>query len=639
MGDTGLTTGANTLTVTVTAAARTTTQVYNVTLTVAKNSDASLAVFQVNGSNVADGDTVNLAYGATSVQVVATATDLSATVEITGDTGLMTGDNTLTVTVTAADGTTTVIYNITLTVAQNSDASLAVFTVNGANVHDGSKVTLAAYTASVDVVATATDSNATVEITGDTDLIVGDNTLTVTVTAADGTTVKTSKVTLTVPLGDYVSASSFQVAGSDVVDGGTVTVDFGTDAVDVAFTATDEGAKVVVTGDTGLHTGSNQLTVTVTSASGKVTKVYHVTVVVSSNNDNSLATFQVNGVDANDGDQIELNNLDLAHRVVIKAVPTDPAARVVYKAVTRAATFRTDLLGFGDNNLVFTVIAANGDLIDYHLNLHVNDSSDTSLKTFTVNGVAVTDGSTVAGLKAGTQSVNVVAVATNDTAVAGQHGKSTVTIDGNTLLQTGDNTLTVEVTAPDGTVQDYTVTLKVLPSADVSLKTFTVNGSAVVDGGKVVIAAGSTSADVVATPTSDVATADVVGGDSLVNGLNQLTVTVTAESGATKVLHVTVIVPTQTTAVITFAKGVLTVDRKNAAGLKALTALLKSVAKKTYVSITVDNNFLANGDKATAAQTRYTNITKALTSGKIVAPTTATKGTNTTGATVVITWY
>jgi hypothetical protein len=98
-------------------------------------------------------------------------------------------------------------------------------------------------------------------------------------------------------------------------------------------------------------------------------------------------------------------------------------------------------------------------------------------------------------------------------------------------------------------------------------------------------------------------------------------------------------VPQQTTAVITFAKGVLTVDKKNAAGLKALTALLKTVAKKTYVSITVDNNFLAKGDKAAAALTRYTNITKALTAGKIVAPTTATKGTNTTGATVVITWY
>jgi hypothetical protein len=500
-------------------------------------------------------------------------------------------------------------------------------------------VNLDPYTTSVDVVATATDENATVEINGNTDLQTGSNTLTVTVTAADGSTSVTSTVTLIVAAGNDVSAAAFQVNGADVVDNGTLTVDYGTDAVDVAFTANDPGAQVVVTGDTGLHTGTNQVAVTVTSASGTVTKVYHITVVVAQNNDNSLATFQVNGVDANDGDEVDLNNLDLAHRVVITAIPTDSAARVVYKAVTRGATFRTDLLGFGDNNLVFSVIAANGDSVDYHLNLHVNDSSDTSLKTFTVNGVAVTDGSTVANLAAGTQTVNVVAVPTNDTVVAGQHGKSTVTIDGNTGLQTGDNTLTVEVTAPDGTVQDYTVTLKVLASADTSLKVFTVNGTTVTDGGKFVVAPTDTSADIVATPTSDAATADIVGGDTLVSGLNQVAVTVTAESGAIKVYHVTVIVPSQTTAVITFAKGVLTVDKKNAAGLKALTALLKTVAKKTYVSITVDNNFLAKGDKAAAALTRYTNITKALTAGKVVAPTTGTKGTNTTGATVVITWY
>ena len=638
-GDTDLQTGDNTLTVTVTAADGTTTQDYNVTLTVSVSVDTGLSVFTVNGNDVVDGDTVNLDYGTTSVEVVATTTDTNATVEITGDSGLVTGDNTLTVTVTAADGVTTQDYNVTLTVAANSDASLSAFKVNGGTVTNGGHVTLAPYTTSVDVVATSTDADATVEITGDTDLVAGDNTLTVTVTAADGTTISTYTVTLTVPLGDDVTASSFQIAGNDVVDGDSVTADYGTDAVDVAFTANDPGAQVVVTGDTGLHTGSNQVTVTVTSASGTVTKVYHITVVVAQNNDNSLATFQVNGVDANDGDEVDLNNLDLAHRVVITAIPTDSAARVVYKAVTRAATFRTDLLGFGDNNLVFSVIAANGDSVDYHLNLHVNDSSDTSLKTFTVNGVAVSDGSTVSNLKAGTQSVTVVAVATNDTAIAGQHGASTVTIDGSTGLQTGDNTLTVEVTAPDGTVQDYTVTLNVLASTDTSLKVFTVNGTTVTDGGKFVVAPTDTSADIVATPTSDAATADIAGGDSLVSGLNQVAVTVTAESGATKVFHVTVVVPSQTTAVITFAKGVLTVDKKNAAGLKALTALLKTVAKKTYVSITVDNNFLVKGDKAAAALTRYTNITKALTAGKVVAPTTGTKGTNTTGATVVITWY
>ena len=42
--------------------------------------------------------------------------------------------------------------------------------------------------------------------------------------------------------------------------------------------------------------------------------------------------------------------------------------------------------------------------------------------------------------------------------------------------------LTVTVTAPNGDVAEYNVTLVVLLSADTSLATFTVNGEAVADG-------------------------------------------------------------------------------------------------------------------------------------------------------------
>ncbi|NCW26463.1 MAG: hypothetical protein EBV84_14040, partial [Betaproteobacteria bacterium] len=202
-GNTDLQSGENTLTVTVTAADGEATAEYTVTLTVLLSADTSLATFTVNGNDVVDGDSVDLDYGTTEVEVVAEATDENATVDIAGGSELVTGENTLTVTVTAPNGDVAE-YTVTLTVALNSDASLATFTVNGNDVQDGDVVELDPYTAEVEVVAEATDPDATVEISGNTDLQSGENTLTVTVTAADGETTATYTVTLMVMLLSWI---------------------------------------------------------------------------------------------------------------------------------------------------------------------------------------------------------------------------------------------------------------------------------------------------------------------------------------------------------------------------------------------------------------------------------------------------
>ena len=120
-----------------TAADGETTQEYNVLLVVALSADTSLAVFQVNGNDVADGDQVDLEPYTTEVEVTVETTDANASFEISGGTDLQSGENTLTVTVTAADGETTQEYNVLLVVALSADTSLAVFQVNGNDVADG----------------------------------------------------------------------------------------------------------------------------------------------------------------------------------------------------------------------------------------------------------------------------------------------------------------------------------------------------------------------------------------------------------------------------------------------------------------------------------------------------------------------
>ena len=127
-GDTGLQTGDNLVSFTITAADGIATQTYNITVHVNSNnsggspgSDTFLSTFTVDGTPVNDNDTVNVAYGTTSVTVVAIPTDPGATVgPITGDTGLQTGDNLVSFTVTAADGIATQTYNITVRVNSNN---------------------------------------------------------------------------------------------------------------------------------------------------------------------------------------------------------------------------------------------------------------------------------------------------------------------------------------------------------------------------------------------------------------------------------------------------------------------------------------------------------------------------------------
>jgi hypothetical protein len=78
--------------------------------------------------------------------------------------------------------------------------------------------------------------------------------------------------------------------------------------------------------------------------------------------------------------------------------------------------------------------------------------SDTTLKTFTVNGKAVSAGD-VFVVAAGTSRVSVSAIA-NDS-------KASVTISGKSSLKAGDNLLIVKVTALSGDSTTYAVTLRV----------------------------------------------------------------------------------------------------------------------------------------------------------------------------------
>ncbi|NDG19975.1 MAG: hypothetical protein EB117_17165, partial [Betaproteobacteria bacterium] len=377
--------GENTLTVVVTAADGETTAEYNVTLNVALGNNVELAVFTVNGSDVADGDYIDLDPYTTEVEVVAEASDPDATVEVSGGSELVYGENTLTVVVTAVDGSKAE-YNVVLLVAAGDDTSLSTFTVAGNDVQDGDVVEVDPYTTEVEVVAEATDVDATVDVVGGSELQPGLNSVVVTVVAADGVSFETYVVSVNVALGNNVELSSFIVNGSAVQDGDSVDLGYGVTEVTVLVDTVDLDASYVVSGDTDLVSGENILTVVVTAADGEATATYTVTLNVAFNSDASLALFQVNGLDVVDGAVVDLDPYTSSVEVVAKASDSD--ATVVIEG-------GTDLQP-GENSLVVTVTAADGETqLVYTVILNVLLSSDNSLKTFTVNGVEVVDGESV----------------------------------------------------------------------------------------------------------------------------------------------------------------------------------------------------------------------------------------------------
>ena len=203
--------GDNTVKVSVTSEDISTTTDYTVVVTREPllSDDASLSDLTVDsGTLTPEFDSETIAYtvdveaSVSSIMVTATANDDMATVSGDGSHDLVTGDNTITITVTAEDTTMMMYYTVVVTRAASSDATLASLMVGDATIElvdgtTGYAVAVENAVESVVVTATASHSAATVAVVGGDDLDVGDNTITVTVTAEDGTTTMAYTITVT----------------------------------------------------------------------------------------------------------------------------------------------------------------------------------------------------------------------------------------------------------------------------------------------------------------------------------------------------------------------------------------------------------------------------------------------------------
>jgi len=295
--------------------------------------------------------TAAVAHGVNSLTVTPTVAESHATVEVNGTAvesgnesgaiNLAVGDNTITVLVTAQDGTTKT-YTVTVTRAEapvlSSNADLSSLVLNAGTLTPEFAAGTTSYTAAVvngvnslTVTPTVAESHATAKVndtpvgsgseSGVIDLAVGDNVITILVTAQDGTT-KTYTVTVTRAEAPPVLSSNADLSGL-VLSEETLTPEFaaGTtsytaavanevNSLTVTPTVAESHATVEVTdtevesgsesGAIDLAVGNNTITVRVTAQDG-TTKTYTVTVtraeappVLSSNADlSSLVLYTV----------------------------------------------------------------------------------------------------------------------------------------------------------------------------------------------------------------------------------------------------------------------------------------------------------------------------------------------------------
>ena len=516
--------GSNVITVEVTAEDGNAARTYTVTVTRAAppSTDAALSALTLNGIDFGTFDSTTASYTATvansvsQTTVTPTVSDSGASYVIKlggvtaadGVISLAVGSNVITIEVTAEDGETSLTYTITVTrgAPPSTDAALSALTLSGVDFGTFSSGTTS-YTAQVahsmsqtTVTPALSDSRASyvIKLSGVEDadgvipLTVGNNVITVEVTAEDGNTARTYTLTVT-----RTAASTDATLSALTLSG----IDFGTFAsgrtsysvqvansvsqTTVTPTVSDSGASYAMKlggvedadGVIALSVGSNVISVEVTAENDSTTRTYTVTVTRAEpatpehlSSDATLTALTLSGID--------FGTFDSTTASYTAAVANSVSQTTVNPTVNHSgASYVIKLGGVTDADAVVSLSVGSN-----VITVEVTAEDDNAARTYTVTVSRAAPLSTDATLSAlvlsgvdfGTfDSTTVSYTAT----VANSVSQTTVTPtvnhsgasyaiklggvtddDGEIALRVGSNIITVEVTAEDVTVSRvYTV--------------------------------------------------------------------------------------------------------------------------------------------------------------------------------------
>ena len=604
--------GPNLITVLVTAQDETTTSTYTVTVTRISNvstlaglglSEGTLSPAFTAGTMAY---TANVANATTDLTVTPAVTHPAATVKVNGvsvaagspsaSIPLVVGTNTITVLVTAQDPTFTTSYTVTVTRISNV-STLSGLALGSGTLSPAFATATKAYTASVQntttgvtVIPTVTASTATVTVNGESvtsgtasasiPLVVGSNTITVLVTAQDGTTQSTYTLavtrvsTVSSLFGLTLSTGTLSPAFSTGILAYTASVANAITGIKVTPRVTHPAATVKVNGTTvasgvasatiPLAVGTNSITVLVTAQDGTTKSTYTVTVT------------RISNVSTLSGLALGTGTLSPGFATATKTYTADVPNAVTGVTVTPTVTASTATVTVNGTPVASGSVSSAIPLVvgTTPITVLVTAQDGTTTSTYTVTVTRISTVSTLSGLvlSAGTlspifateiaaytasvpnvtSSITVTHMVTDATATVKVNGVSVVSgvASGAITLTVGNNTITVLVTAQDGTtISTYTVTVNRI-STDSTLSALTLSSGTLsptfVSGTKTYTTnVANAITDLTVTPTlsnsfaavtvngTPVASGIVSNSIPLVVGSNLLTVLVTAQDGTT----------------------------------------------------------------------------------------------------------
>ena len=174
-----------------------------------KSSNANLKTLAIEGVELTPAFSADVTeysiklenFEATDINVTAEAEDEKSVVKLVGNTDLKVGENIITVTVTAEDGTTK-IYTITAVKEETTAFGLSSLTIKDVELK-GFRAEKYDYKVSfegldkLEIEAIASEEGATIEILGNENLVEGENLITIIVTSADGSKTATYQIKAT----------------------------------------------------------------------------------------------------------------------------------------------------------------------------------------------------------------------------------------------------------------------------------------------------------------------------------------------------------------------------------------------------------------------------------------------------------
>ena len=400
-------------------------------------SDATLSpAFSTNITSY----TSSVPHSVSSVMVTPVTSDPAATVTVngvavasgtpSGAIPLTAGPNTITTIVTAQDGATTKTFTVVVSRAPSTNDNLTNLTINAGTLTPAFASGTTSYTvaagnvSTVKITPTATDPTAQITVNGTVvasgsasgpiTLSPGTNTISIVVTAQDGTTKQTYTVVVGQGSNDaYLSNLTVQTATLSPAFAFktfeyTANVPNSTTSVTVTPSVIETGATVTVNGNAvasktpsgsiPLALGSNPITVTVTAPDGVSTQTYNITITrpLSSNDNLSNLTINTGTLMPAFASGTTSYSVSAGNAASVKLTPTlaDPTATVTVNgvAVVSGSASGAITLNPGANTINVVVTAQDGETMQTYTVVVGQGSSDAYLSNMTVQTATLSPG-------------------------------------------------------------------------------------------------------------------------------------------------------------------------------------------------------------------------------------------------------